>query len=307
MIKPLSFAFVLGVVVPLHAAVLGVPPDYTSRAISEVPNQEAIRARIYAPGLSDGFVPQGVAVVDGALWVATYQSRDRSQNRGPCRVFKIDASDGRVIGDFAMPVECGHANGITYAGDGILYVADARHLFRVDVRKALADGRCAPTSCVTFTLPASLHGAALGYANGTLWFAPYRKAGNGTARLWQVSEYDLRGRAARGDVALDTSVARGGLPLADRTQGIAIAADGAIWVTQSGGDFGRLQRVDPTNGAVTASYAMPGGIEDIEFDASGTLWAVSEAGSQRWSTWRTFFPFVFSLDTSRLIEEGRDR
>jgi hypothetical protein len=45
---------------------------------------------------------------------------------------------------------------------------------------------------------------------------------------------------------------------------------------------------------------MPAGIEDIEFAPDGRLWAVSEAGSQCWNAWPSFFPVVFSRDVDAL-------
>ena len=100
--------------------------------------------------------------------------------------------------------------------------------------------------------------------------------------------------------ALDQSFAVATLSVAAQSQGAAIASDGALWLTQSGGTLGRLQRVDAATGKVLAEYAMPAGIEDIEFAPDGTLWAASEAGSQRWNRWETFFPLVFAIDTAAL-------
>ena len=89
-------------------------------------------------------------------------------------------------------------------------------------------------------------------------------------------------------------------PLLGISQGAAVAADGSLWLTQSGGQFGRLQQIDAETGRVMASYTMPAGIEDIEFGPDGRLWALSEAGAKRWNTWPTFFPVVFSLDMNSL-------
>jgi len=52
--------------------VLGEAPSYATRALTDVPNAAAIRERIWSPRLSDGWVPQGVAVGEGFLWVAAY-------------------------------------------------------------------------------------------------------------------------------------------------------------------------------------------------------------------------------------------
>jgi hypothetical protein len=55
---------------PAAGQVLGEVPAYTTWALSEVPNAQAIRARIWSPRLSEDYVPQGVAAGDGYLWVA---------------------------------------------------------------------------------------------------------------------------------------------------------------------------------------------------------------------------------------------
>jgi streptogramin lyase len=86
----------------------------------------------------------------------------------------------------------------------------------------------------------------------------------------------------------------------EKSQGAAFDAAGRLWLTRSGGTFGELVSIDLASGAVTARYAMPAGIEDISFDDDGQLWAVSEAGSARWSGWPTFFPMVFRLDLKKL-------
>ena len=62
-------------------------------------SQIAMRTRIWSPRLGDGWVPQGVAVGGGFLWVAAYQSTDPKRSRGPCRVFQIDPTDGGKHGE----------------------------------------------------------------------------------------------------------------------------------------------------------------------------------------------------------------
>lgn len=215
---------------PASADGQGVPPSCTQRPLSDVPNAAAIRARVRSPRLDDGWVPQGVAVGGGYLWVAAYRSTDAKQNRGPCRVFRVDPADGVVAGHFALPAACG----------------------------------------------------------------------TGTGRMVQVSKRNVLAHIAAGDAALDERAARGTLPSADQTQGAAVAADGFLWLTLSDGRFGRLRKIDAETGIVMASFAMPAGIEDLEFAPDGRLWTVSEAGSQRRSGWRTFYPVVFSVDIGAL-------
>lgn len=279
---------------------MGDAPAYTTRALSVVPNAAAMRARIWSPRLSDGYVPQGVATGGGYLWIAAYRSVDRRQNRGPCRVFRVDPADGGVAGQFDLPAACGHAGGIAHTGDRYLYVADTGHLFRIDTQAALAAGRCEPLACASLAVTGGLRGSAISYAQGYLWFAPYVKAGQGTARLRRVPEQRILTLVASGSGELEESAADREVAIADQTQGVARAADGSLWLTQSGAKFGRLQKIDAESGLVMLSYTMPAGVEDIEFGPDGLLWAISEAGSQRWNTWPTFFPLIFSLDVPLL-------
>ncbi|MFO1412939.1 MAG: hypothetical protein U1F10_03325 [Burkholderiales bacterium] len=275
------------------------PPPYATRTLTDVPNAAAIVASQWAPGLADGYVPQGVAVGAGHRWVAAYRSTDPKQNRGPCRLFALD-TDGAPAGTVDLPATCGHAGGTTFGRDGVLYVADAGHLYRIDARAALAAGRCAAEACRTLRVGGALRGSALAWRDGVLWFAPYRRSSEGTPHAWRVSEEAMADLLAVPDAVVDERVAQRAMPIAFETQGAAFAADGTLWLTQSGSRFGRLQRLDPLTGEVTAAFAMPAGIEDIEFDPQGRLWLVSEAGSQRWNAWAAFYPRVFAVDVARL-------
>ena len=291
-----------GVPSPLASARLapaGKAPTYTDRALSTVPNAQALRGHFWVPGLDDAYVPQGVAFGDSALWVATYRSADPAQDRGPCRVFRVDPDSGAVGGYFDLPPECGHAGGTAWGGDGTIYVADTHVLFRIRVADALRAGRCTPTNCQSLKLSGLITGHFLAHGNGALWIGEYTRARDGPGRLWRVPLATIDVLAERGGT-LDQSLAVATLSVAAQSQGAAIAADGALWLTQSGGTLGRLQRVDSASGKVLAEYAMPAGIEDIEFAPDGTLWATSEAGSQRWNRWATFFPLVFAIDTAAL-------
>ncbi len=91
----LALAVSMGVAVSATAQEpLGVRPMFTDRVLSAAPNAQAITTRIWVPGLDDGYVPQGLTVIDGAVYVGAYKSIERQQDRGPCRLFRIDpASD----------------------------------------------------------------------------------------------------------------------------------------------------------------------------------------------------------------------
>jgi hypothetical protein len=282
------------------APVLGNAAFYTNRTLSSVPNAAAITRRIWVPRLDDGWVPQGVATGGGALWIAAYQSTNPAQDTGPCRVFKVDPSDGGVAGQFDLPAACGHAGGIAHTGDRYLYVADTHFLFRIDTQAALAAGKCVDLGCSTVPLRGSLRGSFLGYANRMLWLGEWTAVDKGPGHLWRIAEDKVLAIISGSGGALDDASADKVLTIAAQSQGAAIGPDGALWLTQSGSMFGRLQKLDPETGNVQEEHALPAGVEDIEFSRDGTLWAVSEAGSRRWSGWPTYYPLIFSLDTSLL-------
>ncbi len=299
-------AWILATMIPVLSPaqdavnVLGNAPSYTNRALAAAPNSAAMRTRIWAPRLDDGWVPQGVAVGGGALWVAAYQSTNPKQATGPCRVFKLDPRDGGIAGQFDLPSQCNHAGGIAHTGDRFLYVADARFLFRIDTQGALAAGKCVDLACSTFPLRGGLTGSFLAFADHTLWLGEWVDAGKGNGRLWRIPEDRVLAIVSGSGGVLDLRSADKVLPVAAQSQGAAIAPDGSLWLTQSSSSFGRLQKVDRDSGRIIAEYAMPAGIEDIEFAPDGMLWAVSEAGSKRWNAWPVFFPITFSLDPTAL-------
>src|SRR5688500_1488994 len=55
-------------------------PVYTDRTLSAVPNAAAMSRLIWSPGLNEGYVPQGLTVLDGTIFVGTYRSEDTKQS-----------------------------------------------------------------------------------------------------------------------------------------------------------------------------------------------------------------------------------
>lgn len=282
-----------------QAPILGDAPSYSPRAPSVVPNAAAIRARIWAPRLDDGWVPQGVAFDDGTLWVSAYQSTDPKVDSGPCRVFKVNIADGGMAGQFDLPAVCGHAGGLAHTGDRYLYVADGNYLFRVDTQAALAAGKCVDLGCSTLPLRGTVRATFVAYAKRTLWLGESTPAGQ-AGHLWQIPEERMLAIISGAGGVLDESSAVVVTPLAGQSRGAAITRDGALWVTQSDEKSGRLQKIEPGSGKALQEYAMPPGTEDIDFAPDGTLWAVSEAGAMRLKASLVFFPLVFSLAPAAL-------
>jgi len=265
----------------------GTAPTYASRTLGPVPNGQAITRRIWAPGLDDGYVPQGLAVVAGALYVASYHSVDVKQDRGPCRVFRIDMTSGATTGTLDLPASCGHAGGLARGPAGRLFVADTRTVYEIELTGAASLGRIVRT----IKLLGNVKGSFAAGSADALWLGSFAREGE--AKLFKVSFGALKSAVAEADatqvVALPTAA-----------QGAAFDPAGRLWITRSTSRFGELRRLDPASGATQAQYSMPIGVEDLSFDADGGLWTVSEAGSRRWLRWTTFFPVVFRLDPAKL-------
>jgi hypothetical protein len=260
---------------------LGRKPEASTRPLSDVPNASAIVARMWLPGHDEGYVPQGLAFSAGRLVLSTYRSTDPKQDRGPCRVFFIVPTSGTVEASLDLPASCGHAGGVAALKDGRIVVADTRVIFVLKDREVISSSR----------LTGELKGSFAGADTTHLWTGSYEQ---GAGKLWRLP------LTALGSASLSEKDAVTILNAPSRMQGMAFDARGQLWVTVSGSRDGALLRLDPATGQLQARYAMPAGIEDIAFDDNGLLWAVSEAGSIRWSAWATHFPLIFAVDVARL-------
>lgn len=274
---------------------LGQRPTFSTRKLGTIPegplpNATAMTRRIWAPGIDDGYVPQGLTVIGDAIYVGTYLSTDTTQNRGPCRIYRIDAASCAVTGSLDLPPACGHAGGLAKGENGRLWVVDTRVLLEIELAEAGTAGLGRVLREVKIEAPVKGSFAA---GDGTaLWLGGYERDKPGM--LHRVPLASITGASVGAGQA--TTVV--GLP--PKTQGAAFDLLGQLWVTMSGATFGALARLDPATGAVVTRYALPDGIEDLSFDAAGRLWTVSEAGSRRWSGWATHFPVVFQIDVGRL-------
>jgi hypothetical protein len=77
--------------------VAGRPPAYLHGPLADFPNDRAACAAWWLPGTGTGFVPQGVAVRDGTVWVSGY---DEGPPGGKyCRVMRLDLGSGSVTAD----------------------------------------------------------------------------------------------------------------------------------------------------------------------------------------------------------------
>lgn len=282
-------------------AILGKQPAHI-RIISTPPNAAAVGMAVWAPGIDDGYVPQGLTVAGDSVLVAGYKSTLTAVDRGPCRIFRINARTGAYDGHFDLPSESGHAGGLAYIGEDVLVVSDTRMLFKIAMKKAFADGNAREALLGVTSLGGELRGSSLGFDGKNLFVCRYAKQEQ-TSRGWYLP-LDVFGSRDEPKYVTEAD-AKGSFPVTVRSQGAAFDAGGNLWMTQSGSAFGRLQKMDPATGRVIASYEMVKGVEDIGFDAKGHVWAVSEAGCLRWSDWGVYFPVVFSMDPEKLEPETK--
>jgi outer membrane protein assembly factor BamB len=277
----------------------GEAPGYTARALSVTPLDPAIRQRHWAPGLNHGYVPQGLTFVRGTLFVGAYRSLEPQTNRGPARIYAVDPKSGAVIGGFDLPDSIGHADGLAATPDGgLLFLADngrALHAFdlprSLQAGMAVAVGRPRPLE-----KDPALGSNFLSFDGRLLWFGRYVRDDT-AARLIAADPAVLFNGS---DKPFRAAEAVRSLPLPLHAQGATFDAAGNLWISASNGRMGRLYRIDTQTGAVLAEHAAMAGLEDLARGEDGLLWAVGEAGSQRWNSWPTFFPLLFAFDPAAL-------
>lgn len=276
---------------------LGKKPAHVWGGPSGVVNDQAITRMIWAPGIDEGYVPQGLTWAEGALFLSTYRSTDTKVDKGPCRVFKLDPNSGATLAHLDLPEECGHAGGVAPLGKGAIVVADTRKLFRIDLeafKEGAADASKAITSVVG--LKGELKGSFADFDGTSLFIGTYeRNAEKSKGHFLPVSIFEKSNGKT-----LNESAAVRIISLPVEAQGAAFDSAGALWITSSSSKFGALVKLDAKSGEVLARYDMVIGIEDLAFDDTGALWSVSEAGSLRWQKWGKTFPVVFRVDLAKL-------
>jgi hypothetical protein len=280
-----------------QAPILGTQPAYLHEASSGVTNEAAIGRRIWVPGLDDGFVPQGLTVEGDHLLVAAYRSADPKVNTGPCRVVRIAMATGVANGWFDMPpAACGHAGGLAYLGDGMLLLADTRVLYRIDLAKAFATGKAEGAIKGSVKLSGELRGSYAAFDGKDAWIGTWTKEA-AKSRMYRLDprlfdDYDGQ--------TVDEARAVESVPVPLEAQGATFGRDGDIWISASNSHWGKLYRLDRRSGTVKATHAVVAGIEDLEFDSRGRLWAVSESGSRKYMQWATHFPVIFEIEVALL-------
>jgi hypothetical protein len=278
------------------ADVLGKKPPHVQGGPSAVPNDQAITQRIWAPGIDDGYVPQGVTWADAAVYLSSYQSTDPKVDKGPCRIYKVDAATGHALGQYDLPEDCGHAGGLAYIGQGILIVSDTRRLYKIDTASAFAGHHPSTAVVAIVKLGGEVKGSFVDFDGTSLFVGAYEKdAGRAKAHFLPLSIF-----ATHNGQTVNDGIALRSIPIPVEAQGAAFDKEGNLWVSASSSKFGTLYKIDSKNGDSISSHEMVIGIEDLAFDDEGKLWSVSEAGSLRWQKWSRTFPILFRIDVGKL-------
>ena len=273
----------------------GDKPTYLDAVTEAVPNREALGRRIWVPGLDEGYVPQGLTVAGAYLLVSSYlPTPDLKSNAGPCRVFRIERATGRAAGSFQLPVGmCTHSGGLAYLGNGQLFLADTRQIFRIDLERALASGK-AEGAMQSVKIAGELRGLFATFDGKDAWIGTWTKE-ESKARMYRLDAAIFDGEPGR---TVDHSRSTASIPVPLEAQGATFDANGNLWVSASSGGFGALFRLD-RSGAVQARYEMVPGLEDLAYDGT-TLWGLSESGTRKYLHWKTRFPFIFEIDVTKL-------
>jgi hypothetical protein len=281
-------------------APMGAKPSYLPSIAADVPNASAIGRRIFTPGLDDDWVMQGLAVAGEHILVGGYKpTPDIKSDRGPCRVYRIEAATGKAAGHFDLPVSScnSHAGGLAYLGEGRLVLADTQKISLIDLPKALAAGN-ASGAVRTVDIAGALRGSFAAADGRDAWIGRWSKNA-AQSRMFKLSADFFE---HTGYIPADESQTADSLDVPVEAQGAAFDKSGHLWVSTSRGNtMSKLHKLD-RSGAVLAAYDVPIGIEGIAFDAAGKLWAVSESGTKKYARWgeKFHFPFVFEIDVAKL-------
>lgn len=279
-----------------EVAVGGQRPTYSDRAPSVPPNDDAIVRRFWVPGLDEGFVPQGLTQAGSRLLVAGYLPPDAEARRGPSRVYALDMETGAITGQFALPAEVGHADGLASDRANTLYLADGgAGLMAIDLAASLRSGKAWVIARRKLRRGPGVGTNFLAFDGARLWFGPFAR--DGEPRLLAARPQTLFAGDAT-PFTPDQAEASLAIPL--RAQGAAFDGKGRLWLATSTVREGALYRLDAASGRVEARYAAVPGIEDLSVDSRGLVWACGEAGTRRWLTVPTFYPLVFAIDPARL-------
>lgn len=310
-VTAIAFGAAIAATAALAVDPIGIKPKNVPGIRGTIPNDAAIVKKIWAPGIDQGYDPQGVTIAEGAVIVSGYAMN--AKGKETCGIFRVNPATGMVEGFFQLEAGCGHAGGIVYAGafqspagrQNILLVADTPRLYKIDMDKAFRAGN-AKSAIVGMLnlkglLPGSFNGSFIDMVGQTMFMGTYAtKSQNPALSKGYFIDYSLFDKR-NGQVITETCCGIRSVVIPADSQGAAYdARSRSLWLTASSSKFGCLYRMDVATGRIAAAYPTAPGIEDIAVDGDGRLWAVSEAGSMKYPDWPTLFPVLFQIDPQAL-------
>jgi hypothetical protein len=270
--------------------VRGAPP--LARALSVFPNSNTACEGTWVPDVNPtqgAFIPQGLVIEGRTALVSGYY---KGQKPSLVRILWVSLDTGALLGSRDL-YGFGHGGGLALDGMGGLWLADTNDLWRFD-RATLFTNDAAPTNAQRIKLGNSGFKASF-LANGApgfLWIGTHASAGPSSMYEFSV-QYLMQflGKKQK----LEAGFTANKLVIAEGAQGAAFQ-DGTLWVASSKSTWGKLTQNGPSG---ASSVGFGPGVEEIEFDETGDLWAVFEAGTHpKYSG--EFYPVIARFRTSQL-------
>ena len=236
----------------------GTPP--AARALSAFPNADAACEGIWVPFVAEGFIPQGIALEGRHALVSGY-----FKDLEVARIIEVDLDTGVPVHWRDFP-GIGHFGGIALDGRGGVWLADTSALYRFDRATLFSFQVLRP---LPLKLKQPVRGSFLANGRaGYLWIGSW--ADSGPSSMYPYSIDGLLAALATKTRTLPTSGVS--LSVENKAQGAELRGTGLL-VSSSSSTCGRLTR----NGV--ARFGFGPGVEEIEVDGSGDLWAIFEAGA----------------------------
>lgn len=279
-----------------YAEVRGRAPSYGPDRLDRFPNDHAMCAGRWLPGLDDWLVPQGMAVEGDRVYVAGFDGTQVGSRR-LCTVQSVDLRTGeRIASQYPLrgqvgprePTECRHGGGVLVDEHGV-WVAETQRLWlldpeTLDVRRVWA-------------LLEPVRGSfAVWGRDGELGLGRFRP--ERPARVWWFDVDRLLGSAAYEVGDGDALRAR---PVPPGAQGAFWGTLGGVgpglWVATSNASCGVLVGPD----GVRRGFVP--GAESLSPAGPDQLWVVSESGSRLYQDkGRPMTPTLARFDTGDVAD-----
>jgi hypothetical protein len=261
--------------------VLGPSLAYGEHLLSPFPNDGAVCRAFWLPRANQRFVPQGLALAGNTAWVSGYEAVQDS----PCQLVRVDLTTGATLAVMKRVLfgshTCGHGGGVARTSHG-LWIADTHRLWLLD------PSRIGQTNPVirTWSLKEPVRGSFLvDTVSGQLGLGVFDEDGPNKVHWFKYADM-LRSTRVRQLIPQSADS-----PTAEQARAVSRSPDprlsqgGAhrsvsagsprLWFTSSKAGCGML-----VSGASRRGFAP--GAEEIQFDNSGGLWAISESGSMKY-------------------------